>query len=116
VYRYFLTPAIPTSTDTIYVVEADDADSAAYLVARLGCERVTREQALRVDGCHRHTGRGTAWAQSEGRVNQAGAAGYRDAVQLRAAIADAADGTLETIDFYPERRPKPLNGEANAIG
>ena len=102
-YRYFSTPPTPTRTDTIYVVEADDADSAAYLVARLGCERVTREQALRVDRCHRHTGRGTAWAQSEGRVKQAGAARYRDAVQLRSAIAAAADATLEAIDFCRER-------------
>jgi hypothetical protein len=114
-HHYYLASANATSTDTIYVVDATDRESAGYLVERLGCERVTREQALRVDRCHRHTGRGTAWAQSEGRVNQAGAAGYRDAVQLRAAIADAADGTLETIDFYLERRPKPPSGETDAV-
>jgi hypothetical protein len=46
VYHYYLTAAKATGTDTIYVVDATDEGSAACLVQRLGCGRITREQAL----------------------------------------------------------------------
>jgi hypothetical protein len=46
VYHYYLTAAKATGTDTIYVVDATDKGSAACLVQRLGCGRITREQAL----------------------------------------------------------------------
>ena len=53
VYHYYLTSAHATASDTIYVVDATDEGSAACLVQRLGCGRITREEALQAieDGC-----------------------------------------------------------------
>jgi hypothetical protein len=89
--HYFLTPPTPTSVDTIYVVDAADTESAAYLVSRLGCERITRKVAERVDRAHRHTGRGSAWAGCK-------KIGYDDNV-----ILGSVDATQDTIDFYREQ-------------
>ena len=102
-FRYYLTPSSARSTDTIYVVDAHDKDSAAYLVSHLGCERIPRARAIRIDRAHRHAGRGSTWAQPEGRLHQAAAANSPAAVLLKAAIEDAAAGTQETIRYCRAR-------------
>jgi hypothetical protein len=52
VHHYYLATAEATGTDTIYVVNETDCDSAAHLVQRLGCGRITREQALQaIEDC-----------------------------------------------------------------
>ena len=101
-YHYYLTPPTTQSTDTIYVVDAHNDSLATWLKSRLGCERISRQTAIDVDRTHRHTGRGTAWAQSVEVVHQIEAQGYDDHVMLKAAIDDAADATLESCDFYRE--------------
>jgi hypothetical protein len=98
VYRYYLTPPTTQSTDTIHVIDASDHDSAAYLVQRLGCERITRRVAFDVDRCHRHTGRGSAWAQPQGLVRQVDGVLAADASD----IVRAAEATLDMIAFYRE--------------
>jgi hypothetical protein len=97
--RYYLTHPTARSTDTIYVLPAGHPDEA-YLLERIGAERITRAAALRVDATHRHTGRGSAWCRSDGMVHQADASGYDSAATLRAVIDDACDGTLEMIREY----------------
>ena len=98
--HYYLTPSTTQSTDTVFVIDADDHDGAAYLVDRMRCERITRQTALGVDRTHRHTGRGSAWAKPSELVHQAEAQGYPDYILLRATIDDAADATQEAIAYY----------------
>jgi hypothetical protein len=94
-YRYYLTPPTAQSTDTIYVIDSSDHDSAAYIVRRLGCERITRRVAFDVDRCPRHTGRGSAWAQESGLVRQIDGILAANASDLER----AAEATLDMIDF-----------------
>ncbi len=75
----------------MYVVDARDRDSAAYLVERLGCERISRAQAIDIDRVHRHTGKGSAWA-----VGSYGNSGPTLTHQIDAASA----ATRETIAYY----------------
>jgi len=98
-YHYYLSPPSAASMDTIFVVDARDQKSAGYLTRRLGCERITRREAFRVDRCHRQTGRGSAWAHEAGRVRRGDDIRAADASD----IERAADATLETVEFYREQ-------------